>query len=717
MKNKLFLTFALLGALCACQKVEMAEPQPGEFPSEGTRASSFSSQFGIDWTAVPKQSSTCTYAAFKSLQVTCDADNLYMLLTANPSLMTTNSSYDYANVLNVYLGNSSDTNSSYWVEKATNVSAMGGWLMKNGVPRFTSWGSGVTCQAVNVSGTYYYEIRYPRTISEKLQQHSDVLVGVYMNNRYNVNNTNSTGYSVVGIRPNNGSNMYWMSLNNYLGVGGGGGGNSGNTLVSKEDYTQTSSDIANPERGFYLQMDFHFLNGGVKYGDNNLNLSSLGTDINNFTQGSLIQTNFWLKEFKNQSSLTPQAVQSIKDILGVVRSKGKKAIVRFGYSDSDSSSQRPYDASKSNILSHINNLSSVFSEYDDVIYIVQLGFIGAWGEWYYSTNFTRDGVSDPDYRYFDYANNHEYTYYVNDAWGNHTTRVKNFSNRSAVIQAVLDAVPTTRQVGIRTPMLKRFFLSPNDIDHWDELNDFYQDNMSSSQKKNARLALFNDVYMIDGDKQMNTFVCDYDKLMWKQQSAHLACGGETATINSSMSHYQDYINYMNSLSQNDVLNNLKEHHMSYLHYHMGSYLFQDWYSKGWLTPINKTLGYRLWVTKLKMTGPNKNQGSTVTFEVTIKNSGAAPVINARPMQLVLMHGSTPYPLGDLGDIRSVASNGSVKFTLTVSLPRTIASGDNLAVWLPDAESNLQSNSKFSIRLANSSSHVTWSSGYNLIYTF
>ena len=714
MKNKLFLTFALIGALCACQKVEMAEPQPGEFPSEGTRASSFSSQFGIDWSAVPKQSSTCTYAAFKSLQVTCDADNLYMLLTANPSLMTTNSSYDYANVLNVYLGNSSDTNSSYWVEKATNVSAMGGWLMKNGVPRFTSWGSGVTCQAVNVSGTYYYEIRYPRTISEKLQQHSDVLVGVYMNNRYNVNNTNSTGYSVVGIRPNNGSNMYWLSLNNYLGVGGG--GNSGNTLVSKEDYTQTSSDIANPERGFYLQMDFVFRDGAVYYGDDVVDLTSLGTDINNFTQGSLIQTNFWLKQFKSTSTITPAAVQTIKNILGIVRSKGKKAIVRFAYSDSDSSSERPYDATKSRILSHVSTLSDVFSEYEDVIYIVQMGFIGAWGEWHYSTNFTTDGVSNPDFTYYDPVHNIGRKWYENSQWY-HSTQVLDFGNRRDVIQAVLDVVPTSRQVAVRTPMIKRMFLSPNNIEQYEDLNGFYNNDMTSGQKKNARLALFNDVYMLDGDKQMNTFVCEYDKQMWKQQSAFLACGGETGSIDSSMEHYQDYINYMNSLSQNDVLNNLKQHHMSYLHYHMGSYLFQDWYSKGWLTPINKTLGYRLWVSKLKMTGPNKNQGSTVTFEVTIRNSGAAPVINPRPMKLVLMHGSTAVTLGSLGDIRKVPSDGSYKYTLTVSLPQTIVSGDKLAVWLPDAESNLQSNSKFSIRLANSSSHVTWSSGYNLIYTF
>ena len=145
MKKFLALSVTLLVAVCACQKVEETDSQFSEnnlnASSLVTKSSSFTSQFGIDWSVVPKQNASCTYAAFKTMQVTCDATHLYLLLTADPTLMTTNSSYSYANVLNVYLGNSSDTNNSYWTEKATNVSEMGGCLMKNGAPHFTSWGS------------------------------------------------------------------------------------------------------------------------------------------------------------------------------------------------------------------------------------------------------------------------------------------------------------------------------------------------------------------------------------------------------------------------------------------------------------------------------------------------------------------------------------------------------------------------------------------------
>ena len=63
----------------------------------------------------------------------------------------------------------------------------------------------------------------------------------------------------------------------------------------------------------------------------------------------------------------------------------------------------------------------------------------------------------------------------------------------------------------------------------------------------------------------------------------------------------------------------------------------------------------------------------------------------------------------------VASQASKEFTVTVTLPQDIVTGDQLALWLPDAATGLQSREEYSIRLANSD--VEWSSGYNIMYTF
>jgi hypothetical protein len=49
------------------------------------------------------------------------------------------------------------------------------------------------------------------------------------------------------------------------------------------------------------------------------------------------------------------------------------------------------------------------------------------------------------------------------------------------------------------------------------------------------------------------------------------------------------------------------------------------------------------------------------------------------------------------------------------MPQGAVSGDKLALWLPDKASGLRNRSEYSIRLANSD--VTWSDGYNILYTF
>jgi len=64
----------------------------------------------------------------------------------------------------------------------------------------------------------------------------------------------------------------------------------------------------------------------------------------------------------------------------------------------------------------------------------------------------------------------------------------------------------------------------------------------------------------------------------------------------------------------------------------------------------------------------------------------------------------------------VPSKGSHTFSAAFTLPRDLSSGDQLALWLPDNEENLQAKQAYSVRLANDRP-VTWSKGYNIFYTF
>ena len=707
MKKILALTFALLVAVCACQKVEETDNQFSEssYDSQSveTRASSsFTSQFNINWSEVPNHNASCSYGAIKTMQVTCDKNYLYLLFTANPAKMKTSTSYDYANVLNVYLGNSSDTDSTYWAEKATNVSKMGGWLMKKGKPCFTSWGDGVSSQAVKAGDAYYYEIRYPRSINDHLQR-SDVLVGLYMNNRYQVNGTPSSGYSTVGIRPNNESNLYWLSLKKYLGVRDDGG----KTLINKS-YSEIDEDVPNPERGLYKQIDYVF---------KNKTLSDIHeSDITGF-DGSLIFTLFVLNYYQNKDDIH-DAIPQIQRVMEAIRKAGKKAIIRFAYTNSDKTSS--YDASMKRICTHIEKLKTeVFEKYTDVIYLVQCGFIGAWGEWYYSDHFTKDNCKKHDFNFVDSEGGEHHNY--DKSYG----KVTEYGNRASVIDALYSAVPYNRQIALRTPHYKRFYLSPNDINTWSKLN------RVSTSGPDSRISFHNDAFMIDGGEEMGTFLFDQtmDRTMWKDQSAYLAIGGETGSLDETDPNNKKYVDFKKNLKVEEVVHYIMEYNYSYLHEHPSSYMYKWWVKYNWLPAIKKALGYRLWLEKLTIKGSSLSKNQKVQVYLKIKNSGAAPVINYRPMRLVLLPKGMPadgivldpHVMDDssFGDIREITSGKSMEFIFKVTMPKTLETGDQLAIWMPDADvkhHGLDSKSVYSIHLANDGISFTDKYGYNIIYT-
>ena len=153
---------------------------------------------------------------------------------------------------------------------------------------------------------------------------------------------------------------------------------------------------------------------------------------------------------------------------------------------------------------------------------------------------------------------------------------------------------------------------------------------------------------------------------------------------------------------------------------------RHWHQQGWMPDIEKMLGYRLYLTDVTVTGPSAASGSTLHVSLTLANSGAARVMRARPMELVLLHNGTPTVLkADVGDVRQVfggtvsgitVTPGTQTYAFDLPLTQPLCEGDKLALWLPDADEDLQSLPAYSIRLANQ--ETTWTSGgYNVFYTF
>lgn len=89
------------------------------------------------------------------------------------------------------------------------------------------------------------------------------------------------------------------------------------------------------------------------------------------------------------------------------------------------------------ILEHIEQLKPLLQQNSDVIAVLQHGFIGAWGEGYYTDVFHT----------------------------NYQATTQNCMDRAEVMAALLDALPTERMIQVRMPQNKLWLAVYNGIPH------------------------------------------------------------------------------------------------------------------------------------------------------------------------------------------------------------------------------------------------------------
>ena len=81
--------------------------------------------------------------------------------------------------------------------------------------------------------------------------------------------------------------------------------------------------------------------------------------------------------------LDAEALSNIRKIFELMKAQGYKAILRFAYNHAGLNTSR-WPNPKQWILRHIEQLTPLLNEYIGQIVTMQVGFIGAWGEWHTS---------------------------------------------------------------------------------------------------------------------------------------------------------------------------------------------------------------------------------------------------------------------------------------------------------------------------------------------
>jgi hypothetical protein len=163
-------------------------------------------------------------------------------------------------------------------------------------------------------------------------------------------------------------------------------------------YTESKEDFANPERGFYIPEGTragHFVPletaairrvfaGPQKHGSAHYAIYS-----------TLLLREYTLDTFLTRP-LSPAFLDNVSRDLDAVREAGLKVILRFAYTNTARTGScpdvnkicPPYgDAAKSIVLDHIRQLEPLLRRHADVIAVLQEGFIGIWGENYYTDYF------------------------------------------------------------------------------------------------------------------------------------------------------------------------------------------------------------------------------------------------------------------------------------------------------------------------------------------
>ncbi|HSD13407.1 MAG TPA: DUF4832 domain-containing protein [Flavobacterium sp.] len=421
------------------------------------------------------------------------------------------------------------------------------------------------------------------------------------------------------------------------------------------NYTPSTAVIANPERGFYKHTEVH----SSSY--TGLDQSTLNGYRSNYV--TLILRVFYMESFVN-GPISDSYLNNMQSDFTKIRNAGLKCIVRFAYSDNTNG---VLDAPKSIILQHINQVKNLLISNEDVICSVQAGFIGTWGEWYYTNHFGMP-PSTADY-----------------------------VNRKEVVDAILSALPTTRMVQIRTPKLKQRTYNTSTP-------------LSQDQAFNgtalARVAHHNDCFLAsssDYGTYENTST-EYPYL--DQETKYLAMGGETCAVNEPRSKCPT------------AMAEMEKFHWTYLNMGYNPSVISGFQAEGCYPDMQKRLGYRYEL--ISGTFPQMARaGTTMTVVLKVRNSGFSTLFNARTVFLVLRNtsNSQEYRIPLITDPRYWSNKTEQTISEQVVLPSNMIAGNyKMYLYLPDKKGNLALRPEYSLRLSNES---IWESntGYNnLLHT-
>lgn len=425
-------------------------------------------------------------------------------------------------------------------------------------------------------------------------------------------------------------------------------------------YIPSNEFFANPERGFLIQ---------TYYTSGNLSSTLSANTVQKNRQNehiTLYLHSYYLTDYI-ASDIHPDFLIRMERNFQALREGGGKVVLRYSYKSDDSESAKPWDATPEWMARHIDQLAPYWEEYADVILCLQAGFIGVWGEWYYTSNFPFNPTTD-----------------------------QQFEPRWKVLNQLLEALPDNRQLALRTPAFKMRYLKMHGEDVTPlSANEAYQPTAK------ARLCGHNDCF-VASTTDYGTYESEADRAFWAEDTRYTLMGGETCAE-------CELSNGSNAIKE------MEKYHWTYLNrdYHQG--VLDSWESDGSMNEVKRRLGYRFVLDRATFS-VQQDESKTCQVELTIRNIGFAALANERNVELVLVNKNNPtekYVYPQPVDPRFWMPGETTIVKLSADVADIMEGTYQVYLNLPDPYPTLHDNPRFSIRLANMN---MWkdATGYNYL---
>lgn len=381
------------------------------------------------------------------------------------------------------------------------------------------------------------------------------------------------------------------------------------------------------------------------------------------------------------SPLSPEKLADIERFFRKVRSAGAKLLLRFAYELSPSAD----GPDAATVLRHVVQLGPLLRSYSDVIYVLECGFVGKFGEWHNSFNHLQeDGAFQRE-----------------------------------LISAVLEELPADRCTMMRYPVLKQRIFGTVPL----------TEEAAFGASPEARIGHFNDGFLAGGshggtfnraDKLLDSpadmdyiaresrFLPQDGELFWRDASGPAL---PQDALNLFAAWHYDTFGFVhgNELFEGkpgysiDVWKHvpvdplfLKDAKFSvspdYFHDERGRFVWRSCYEF-----IRDHLGYRLELESAEL----KVENGKLSAVLDLHNRGFSAPVNPRPILLTAENGEThcsfPFPV----EIRRLYGNTKHRLALEVPLPANFHPGRwRIGLALPDGAPTLGKDPRYAVRLAN-----------------